>query len=296
MRQAILITAYKNEKQIYDIISLLGKEFDFYIHIDKKSPMSLDEVQGKGNIHIFKKYIVNWGSVNHLKAILFLSKKALENNSVGYFHLVTGQDFPVQTKNYFTNELDTNKDYLEYFEMPAKCWDNGGMYRLEYYNCYEFFNAKTALGRLKIDFLLKVQKILKIKRKIPYEKFKKLYGGSTYWSLKRDTLQYVLNFTENNNDFFKRMNFTFCSEEIYFQTILLNSKFRDNIINDSLRYIDWSSGRGGYPAFLDITDYEKIISSNKIFARKFHEEKSEELKNRLLKKMTDEIRSTNASS
>ena len=154
MRQAILITAYKNEKQIYDIISFLGNDFDFYIHIDKKSPMNLDEVHGKENIHIFKKYVVNWGSVNHLKAILFLSKKALENNSVGYFHLVTGQDFPVQTKSYFTNELDTNKDYLEYFEMPTKCWRNGGMDRLEYYNCYEFFDAKTASGRQKIEFFV----------------------------------------------------------------------------------------------------------------------------------------------
>jgi hypothetical protein len=81
------------------------------------------------------------------------------------------------------------------------------------------------------------------------------------------------------------MKFTFCSEEIYFQTILLNSKYINNIINDNLRYIDWDSGRGGYPAFLDKTDYEKIKHSNKIFARKFHETKSEELKKIILENL-----------
>jgi hypothetical protein len=49
-----------------------------------------------------------------------------------------------------------------------------------------------------------------------------------------------------------------------------------------LRYIDWASGRGGNPAFLDNTDYEKIKISNKIFARKFHENYSEELKRKIV--------------
>jgi hypothetical protein len=53
-----------------------------------------------------------------------------------------------------------------------------------------------------------------------------------------------------------------------------------------LRYIDWVTRRGGSPAFLDNTDYEKIIISNKIFARKFHEKYSEELKMNLIKNIT----------
>jgi hypothetical protein len=57
MRQTILITAYKNAKQINDIINYFGKEFDFYIHIDKKSPMNLNEINGGrgGAISIYLK-------------------------------------------------------------------------------------------------------------------------------------------------------------------------------------------------------------------------------------------------
>jgi hypothetical protein len=54
MRQAILITAYKNEKQIYDIINYFGKDFEFYIHVDKKSSMNLSKNSG-GAIYTFIK-------------------------------------------------------------------------------------------------------------------------------------------------------------------------------------------------------------------------------------------------
>jgi hypothetical protein len=162
---------------------------------------------------------------------------------------------------------------LSYFELPAKCWENenGGMDRIEYYQPYEIFDYKKNIGKIIIKIFVKIQMMFKIKRKIQFDISGKLYGGSTYWSLTRDSLQYVINFTDNNKKLEKSMGFTFCLEEIYFQTILMNSEYSNNIINDNLRYIDWDSGRGGYPAFLDYTDYDKIKSSNKIFARKFHE-------------------------
>jgi len=279
-RQAVLITAYKNVEQIVDIINYLGDNFEFYIHIDKKSTMDLSPIEGIDYVHLFKIFHVNWGSVNHLQCILLLSEKALADKRNAYFHLITGQDFPVKPVNYFFNELDTRKDYIDYFAMPTKdCWteENGGMDRFEYYRPFEVFNDKTMIGRKILRSLLFIQKKIKRKRKYPRAIFPDFYGGGTYWSLTRDSLQYVLDFTDKNEKAIKSMNYTFCPEEFYFQTILLNSNRACNIVNDNLRYIDWNSGRGR-PAFLDTTDYEKIKSSNKLFARKFHERDSEELK------------------
>lgn len=283
MRQAILITAYKNENQIIDIINYFGKDFNFYIHVDKKSPMNLSKTIREDNIHIYKKYIVNWGSVNHLKAILFLSKEALENKQNEYFHLITGQDFPIKTKKYFTYELNKEKDYLTYFEMPANCWVNGGMDRVEYYNFYEYFNVKNLAGRFILKCILKIQKVFKIKRKKTlFNYFEKVYGGSTYWTLTKESLQYVLELTNRKPEVLKTMKFTICAEEIYFQTILVNSKQIKNIANNNLRYIDWNTESGASPAFLDETDFEKIIRTENIFARKFHEKSSEKLKKLLM--------------
>jgi hypothetical protein len=49
----------------------------------------------------------------------------------------------------------------------------------------------------------------------------------------------------------------------------MNSNFRQKVVNDNLRYIDWVSRNGNNPANLDDSDYNKIVTSDSIFARKF---------------------------
>ncbi|MDN5627487.1 MAG: hypothetical protein L0G16_05910, partial [Weeksellaceae bacterium] len=75
-KQAILITAYKDLYSLRQLITLFGNNFNFYIHIDKKSKIDTDILKQFDNVFVSKKYEVNWGGFNHLKAILFLSKIA----------------------------------------------------------------------------------------------------------------------------------------------------------------------------------------------------------------------------
>ena len=64
-------------------------------------------------------------------------------------------------------------------------------------------------------------------------------------------------------------------DEIIPHSILLskNSPFKDKVINDNKRYIDWSNHKkglnNGNPNILEENDFEKIINSNADFARKF---------------------------
>lgn len=266
MKQAILITAYKDISSLVELINLFDTRFNFYIHIDKKRKMDFSILSNMNNVFVTNRYVVNWGGVNHLKAILLLANEALQNAGNSFFHLITAEDLPAKPIDDFLN-LDITKSYLEYFEMPAAFWSgNGGFDRINYYQLYDVFNAKSQMGIKIIRSIERLQKIIRFKRG-HYNKLK-FFGGSTYWSLNRDVLQYVIDYTNTNKNFLKSLNYTFSPEEIYFQTIILNSFHAGNIINDNLRYIDWSSGRGGYPAFLDESDFDKIISSNKLFARK----------------------------
>ena len=277
MKQAILITAYKNADQLSDIINWFDDDFVFYVHIDKKSKIDLNPVMKIKNreIHIYNEYEVKWGGFNHLKAILFLSQKALENKSVVFFHAISGQDYPVKPITYFKEQLDLSRNYIEYFDLPHEQWVGGGMNRFDYYNFYDLLDGKK-YGYL-IILLSKIQNVLKLKRPYPIG-FPKLYGGGTWWSLTRVALQYVMDYTDDCPFFFNRMKYTFCAEEVFFQTILLNSPLVGEIVNDDLRYIDWVSGRGGRPAFLDESDFSKIVSSENLFARKFDPVISKELK------------------
>jgi hypothetical protein len=156
------------------------------------------------------------------------------------------------------------------------------MDRIDYFNFHDIFNARKSTGYRILDDILNLQKKLKWNRKYPAEfRDLKLYGGSTYWSLSREVLQYVVEFTKEKPSFLKRFAHTFCAEEIYFQTIILQSPYAASIINDNLRYIDWQAGPQRHPMYLIEDDYEKLISSNKLFARKIDNKQSRGLRTML---------------
>jgi hypothetical protein len=287
LKQAILITAYKDFNHLIDILDYFSTdEFEFYVHIDKKCDLDIEiqnELQKENVKLLSRKFRINWGSLDHLLCILYLVEEALKNEKIALLHLISGQDYPAKELEYYNTIANSRRDYMEYFELPSELWKNGGMDRLELYNLYDVLDGKKF--KLLFSFTKYLQKILFIKRPIS-DQIPKLYGGSTWWSLTRDTLQYVIQYTATNKALVDRLKYTFCAEEIYFQTVIMNSKFARNVINDNLRYIDWKSGREGFPAVIDLTDYSSIRSSNKIFARKFSSTRSKELKQMLLASQT----------
>jgi hypothetical protein len=287
MKQAILITAYKNYHHLEEIIQCFDAHFELYIHLDRKSKISKEELACLRKYEIVKvleqKYTVNWGGFNHLKSILYLAEQALKNPENQYFHLITGHDFPIKSNSYFVDFFDKNRnaEFITYFNFPnaSSGWPgNNGMDRIDYYNFYDVWNAKMHQHFEKIALAIRLQKRLGFKRAIS-SKMPKLCGGSTYWSLSRECLEYVMEFTKNNKFVLNRFKYTFCAEEFYFQTVIMNSHFAAKVVNDNLRYIDWVARNGNNPAVLDITDLEKLKESQAVFARKFDYPQSLELMN-----------------
>lgn len=287
MKQAILITAYKNYHHLEEIIKCFDANFELFIHLDKKSKISEIELANLRKYNIVKlleqKFKVNWGGFNHLKSILYLAEQALKNPENQYFHLITGQDFPIKTNAYFIEffKKNRNAEFITYFNFPnsSSGWPgNNGLDRIEYYNFYDVWNAKIHKQFEKIALAIRLQKRFGFKRAIS-TKMPQLYGGSTYWSLSRECLEYVIEFTKKNKFVLNRFKYTFCAEEFYFQTVIINSHFAAKVVNDNLRYIDWVARNGNNPAVLDITDLEKLKEGQAIFARKVDYPQSLELMN-----------------
>ncbi|WP_295768821.1 beta-1,6-N-acetylglucosaminyltransferase [uncultured Mucilaginibacter sp.] len=284
MHQAILITAYKNISHLIDFVNIFRSydNFHFYIHIDKKSDIDQSEIHNLNacnNIKLIsREYVVNWGGINHLKAILLLANEAIKDKRIEYVHAVSGQDFPVKTGTEITSYLTNNKgkEFIVNFELPFHDWPGGGINRVVHYNLYDTFDASSRFQRKIIKLISLVQEKLNIKRALPAGS-PKLYGGGTWWTLSKPCLEYVFDYLEQHPQYLKAFNYTFCSEEIFFHTIVLNSPFRENVVNDDLRYIIWELRNGSRPANLDDSDYEPIMSSNKIFARKFGTSSSQKL-------------------
>lgn len=100
------------------------------------------------------------------------------------------------------------------------------------------------------------------------ESFRK---GSEWVSITDDFCRYLIG---KKNWIFKRFRYTFCGDEIFLQTVLWNSPYKENIyalddeFNGCQREIIWEDDNphvwGSSPNDIDI-----LRKSNKLFARKF---------------------------
>lgn len=77
-----------------------------------------------------------------------------------------------------------------------------------------------------------------------------------------------MNANPNFVNFFKYVD---VPDEIFFQTIVMNSPYAQCVVNDNMRYIDWKDWDAGSPAVLGREDLGKLAASPKLFARKFDE-------------------------
>jgi len=158
----------------------------------------------------------------------------------------------------------------------------------------------------------KLQK--KFARILPKRKFlaeMEPYGGSQWWTLTNECVSYVIEYIEHNSQFRRFYRFTDVPNELVFQTIILNSPFKQNVMNwndysdvkkradlhatwpcpasvYNFRYIDWTPERqsgSGHPVVFEEQDFELLKSSACLFARKFDSKKSSALLDRIDKEL-----------
>lgn len=282
MKIAILITAYKNENQLNDLITHLCKDFDIYVHIDRRSSIN---VINSNRVRIYKKYNSYWGSYNTVLAVLLLLQEASKNNYDRYIQ-ITGQDLPIKSNKFIIDFFESHREveFFEYFELPSKNWESGGIDRVAKYWGKE--PSKLSGTAKNIAILIKAG--LKLFYKMPIASVLirkinwKLYGGSNYMDLTDNSVKKILKFLEENSEFLERFKYTRIPEEIFFQTIIMNIKLDTVIENRILRYVDWESGPD-YPKTLSIIDYQRVMESTYLFARKFDENKDHEVIKKIFK-------------
>lgn len=271
--QAVLILAHKNVDQTIELAQKLRNSFEVYIHYDKKCKLSEKQRESLDHLKIkyYSKFDVKWGSFNIVRATIFLMEKALENKKNTYFHLISGQDWPIKSVNeiyaFFEN---TNKIYMNYWPaLDVKKSGEPEIWWTKYYFNYNTINRRSVFGKFYHRFLLLGQTILRINKLKKYNiKEDQIYAGQEWIDIPRNALEYALNVYKNDRRMYKIFSTSFCSDEIWLQTILCNSKYKSRISKNIHRYIEARKKNGSFPAILDEDDYKKIISSNCFWARK----------------------------
>ena len=71
---------------------------------------------------------------------------------------------------------------------------------------------------------------------------------------------------------------------IFFQTLILNSPFKNTVVHNTLREIQWNGGPN--PKTYTLEDYQLICESEALFARKF----DSEVDNEIIKKVYQYIK------
>ena len=154
MRQAILITAYKNIPHLRRIVDYFDDDFEVFIHIDKKCREDYVFLRKISHVHLFDRYRIAWGDVNHLKAILLLMHEAYRHDDLEYFHLITGSDYPALPLADFKSFCEHHKhdNFVEHFPLPHPDWgEEGGIDRIRYYWVQPSYRVKH--GRFVYKFI-----------------------------------------------------------------------------------------------------------------------------------------------
>ncbi|MDR1878540.1 MAG: beta-1,6-N-acetylglucosaminyltransferase [Bacteroidales bacterium] len=259
---AIMLLAHKNEIQVNKLINHLSKDFDVYVHIDKRSTISV--LNGE-NIFVYRKYKTYWGSFNQIMATFYLLEEACKKKYDRYL-LISGQDVPLKTNKEIQAFFDKNScEYLAIDKVPrSDGWPN--MTRVtRYWPNIRSRNDNALIARIVFKAekqLVKLASKIK-KRPIDYD----FYGGANWINLTHYCVQEIMNYIAKDKKYIERFKWTCCADELFYQTII-NKISGLKIENNCLRYIDGDTGPEK-PRILRKEDYEKLMQSEHLFARKF---------------------------
>ncbi|QQL48291.1 beta-1,6-N-acetylglucosaminyltransferase [Mucilaginibacter ginkgonis] len=270
MKVAHLILTYTNPKLTERLIKRLNQpEFTFYVHVDKK--LSIEPylyLRKYTNVFlIHNREDVRWAGFNTIKATFkCIQEIAATEVKYDYINFISGQDYPIKSGKYMLEFFKKNKgkQFIEYASIEDQ-WIEA----LPRITNYHFANF-TFRGRYRLE---KIINFFLPKRELPDNL--KPYGKSMFWMLTMDCALYVVDFFREHKELARFFLFTWGSDEFAFQTVLMNSHYKDSVVNNDFRYIDWSQG-GAHPKILTEADLPKIKASNDLFARKFDENMSDE--------------------
>ena len=274
--QALLVTAYKNTEQLVRLIESTNNKFRIFIHVDKKSKsIDIDKIKSFDNVKVLNKYNIEWGGVNHLLAILDLLELALMDSEISYIHIISGQDILVKTPSEFEEFFgESNKIFMTC--VPLNDAPDVVKRRVENWVPFANLDSRKFAVRCVNNFFYLFQRLLYLTRKTLGE-FGDIYKGMVWCSFPRAVAEYVVECNNLHSRFMNALTHTIIPEEFFFQTIIMNSPYKNNVVPENLRYTDWHGRNGSCPAYLDETDYEKIKKSGDFFARKIDMKISEHL-------------------
>lgn len=277
-KHAYLILCHDHFHQLGTLLKVLDDpRNDIYLHVDQKSgdfskQLSAEPLQAS-RLYDVDRISVTWGGYSLVRAEMNLLNAAVQNETpYAYYHLISGVDLPIKSQEEIHGFFAQNEG-REFIAFSTKA--NQTRDFLDRISLYHFFQEE--IGRKKgllsgmEQLLLGMQLLLSVDRL--GDKRELFYKGPNWFSITDNLARFVVA-PEQQAFIEKYMKYSLCADEIFLQTIAMNSPYRDAIVNNSMRLIDWKRGN---PYIFTAADYDLLTASNCLFARKFDEDTDSEI-------------------
>lgn len=262
MKIALLIHVHTNPKQIARLVSRLRcDDVDIYINVDAKVDIKPYQELVSQVVFLTNRVEVVWGRFSQVQQILnSFSEIVSSGQSYSHILFISGQDYPILPIGKIVRKHLQNIDcsFINYYKLGDDDWSLLMKKRYEYWHFLPEGNFRNN------KYIKKLLTKSGFKRKYP---FPNVYYGACWFSLATESVLYLLNFTKENPHIVKFFQYSGCADELYIQSVLLNSDQKDRMINNIYRYFDWGD-KGKSPKILTKDDFSLIKNSDAWFARK----------------------------
>ena len=232
MKIAYLILAHENPTHLRRLIRALRTPWTrFYVHVDRKVPEGLfDGLRDEAQTELIPDRVsACWGGFSLVQATLnLMSAAACDPEPADWYVLLSGADYPIRSNDEIRDYLQrSNAEHIGFMPMPSP----DGRKPLARLETVYFEKARGKHKPVRV-LLTQTNRFLERFYKRNYRKALGdlvPYTGSQWWALSRDAVQYILDFVARRRDLMRFYKRSLIPDEMFFQTVLGNSRFRKRI-------------------------------------------------------------------
>lgn len=263
MKQVFLIHAHKDLDQLNALVGqLCDDEFEIFVNLDRKSGIDPGRLHPSARL-VGKRIDVRWGGFSQVEATLNSLREIVA--AVPAFDKVvflSAQDFPLLPNPLLKQELARvrGKELLDSVRIGPGGWPVAFRYQ------YFYREGGARLERLACGLANRALRLAGRQRRMPAGLV--AYGGSSWWALSRDCVVHILRQADTRPSVLRFFRTVLCPDEMFFQTLVMNSPFAARVLPQNFRYIQWPEHGARNPKVLDEADFDRIRQSDAHFCRK----------------------------
>jgi hypothetical protein len=278
-KQVFLIAAHKDPAQLNALVEQLrDDDFLIYVHLDAKGAVKPGDVHPAAR-QVAERVAVHWGCFSQVQATLnSLAQIVAEVPDFDKVLFLSAQDFPLLSNPALKAALANlrGNELLDTVAVGREPGQWAADYRYQYFHRDEA--GKPA--RMACSLANRAMRACGLTRRLPAGM--RPYGGSSWWALSRDCVRELLARVKRAPGIVRFFRSVSCPDEMFFQTLVMNSRFSERVLSENFRYIQWPAQGARNPKILDEHDFERIAASSAHFCRKIDSRASAALLPRLV--------------